>query len=293
MSSPNHPLTVGSRFGPYRLDRLIGRGRQLFAWLKARDDELVALTSALQANGIRPRNSARYRRLQSRIRGHVRNEVGRILNRLALEDVKTLVVERLRFTGGGLSRQMNRLLARAGRGAVNAKLASLTETHGIAVVEVNPAYTSQSCTGCGYVDRLNRITRSRHQCRFCGKRLHADISGARTILRRSHGASKGWLTLGKQAVLARLDRNFRTRWGVNPTILRERPPRGRSTAIPDPSGVNRRVNESPRKRILHQAYDFSDCSNLLAAGYRRPDCAPLLPPYQPAARPVHRGPGLR
>ncbi|MEU6586330.1 hypothetical protein [Nocardia sp. NPDC046763] len=29
MSSPNHPLTVGSRFGPYRLDRPRGMGEVL------------------------------------------------------------------------------------------------------------------------------------------------------------------------------------------------------------------------------------------------------------------------
>ncbi|MEC3917407.1 transposase [Nocardia sp. CDC160] len=209
-------------------------GRELLVWLKARDAELVTLTKALQSNRLKPKNSARYRRLQSRIRGYIRNEVGRILNQLADEDVKSLVVERLRFSGGGLSRQMNRLVTRAGRAAVAAKLASLTETHGILVVEVNPAYTSQTCTGCGYADRRNRTTQSRHRCRFCNKRLHADISGARTILRRSQQHPCGWLRLGKQAVLARIDQVFHARWGVDPTDLRERSPRGRSTAFPDP-----------------------------------------------------------
>ncbi len=212
-------------------------GRKLFAWLKARDDEVVTLSKALQANGIRPKNSVRYRRLQSRIRGYVRNEVGRILNRLAAENLKLLAVERLQLTGGGLSRRMNRLVSRAGRAAVSAKLASLTKTHGIAVVEVNPAYTSQVCTGCDYVDRRNRITRSRYSCRFCGKRLHADISGARAILRRSQEPSRGGLALGKQTILARLDRKFHTRWGMDPTVLRERRIRGHSTAVPDLVGA--------------------------------------------------------
>ncbi|MFE3195888.1 zinc ribbon domain-containing protein [Nocardia sp. NPDC059240] len=228
--------------------RLLGRG--LFAWLKARDTELVALIKALQASGVRPKDSSRYRRLQARIRGYVRNEVGRLLNRIAGEDVKTLAVERLRFAGSRLSRQMNRLLTRAGRAAVKAKLADLVETHGITVTEVNPAYTSQTCTGCGYTDRRNRATQSRHHCRFCGKRLHADISGARTILRRSQQYPGGWLYLGKQTILAGLDRGFHARWGTDPTDLRERTPRGRSTALPDLVGDQPSNGRIPAKRIL-------------------------------------------
>src|SRR5438105_1183282 len=57
---------------------------------------------------------------------------------------------------------------------------------GVAFVQVDPAYTSQTCSqpGCGYVDRTNRRTQAVFSCGRCGFVWHADHNAARNIAQR-------------------------------------------------------------------------------------------------------------
>ncbi|MFJ9363222.1 RNA-guided endonuclease InsQ/TnpB family protein [Nocardia sp. NPDC101769] len=214
-------------------------GQTPYRWLCERDTELNDLAVSLQRQGIRLRDSKRYARLNRRIREYVRNEVGRILNRLAGEDIREMVVEELDFRMGGLSRRLNRIMSRAGRATVGAKLASLVETRGITVTKVNSAHTSRCCSGCGYVDKKNRISQERFSCRFCGKKLHADINAARNILGRSQGQG-GLCDFSKEQVLAEMDWSFRARWRIEPTLLRERSHAGAVPLRRSNNDVNRR-----------------------------------------------------
>ncbi|MVU79341.1 transposase [Nocardia sp. ET3-3] len=228
--------------------QLLGRG--LYRWLCQRDKELNELGATLQRQGICPSRSKRYLKLNLRIREHVRNEVCRVLNRLADKDIRELVVEELDFRMGGLSARLNRIMGRAGRAAVRAKFASIVQTHGITVTRVNPAHTSRCCSGCGYVDKKNRPSQERFMCRFCGKRLPADINAARNIRGRS-ADSNGHRGQSREQVLAEMDRLFRTRWRFEPTLLRERHARGCSTASsPQRRKPSRSTRTSPI-RILH------------------------------------------
>ena len=197
-------------------------GRNLYEWLKGVDLELTELGSALQRQGKRLGSSKRYRKLTRRIAEHVRNEVGRVLNRLAVRDVRELVVENLDFRGGGLSRILNRIVSRAGRAAVRTKLADLRELAGITVTEVNPAYTSQTCSGCGFTHKTNRAGTS-FRCRHCGKTSHADVNAARNIRsRRSWSQAQQYRHRG--TILGDLDQAFTTQWGCEPGRISSRNP---------------------------------------------------------------------
>ncbi|MCY3998289.1 MAG: transposase [Flavobacteriaceae bacterium] len=63
------------------------------------------------------------------------------------------------------------------------------------VHKINPAYTSQTCSCCGYISKKNRLSQSRFVCQQCGYMDHADINGAQniwasgkgTILKNGHG----------------------------------------------------------------------------------------------------------
>ena len=55
---------------------------------------------------------------------------------------------------------------------------------GFKIEELNPAYSSQECSECGYVDKNNRKTQSKFKCLCCGKEINADINGSRTLLKR-------------------------------------------------------------------------------------------------------------
>lgn len=60
---------------------------------------------------------------------------------------------------------------------------------GVALVHVDPAYTSQECSACGHVDRKNRPNQATFCCVSCGFAEHADTNAARNIAVR--GAT-GW-----------------------------------------------------------------------------------------------------
>ena len=55
---------------------------------------------------------------------------------------------------------------------------------GVAFVEVDPAYTSQTCHGCGWVDKRNRRSQSDFECGRCGFVGHADHNAAINIAAR-------------------------------------------------------------------------------------------------------------
>jgi len=55
----------------------------------------------------------------------------------------------------------------------------------VPVVLVDPAYTSQACSGCGHCERANRRSQGSFLCRSCGVTMNADWNGARNIAYRA------------------------------------------------------------------------------------------------------------
>jgi predicted RNA-binding Zn-ribbon protein involved in translation (DUF1610 family) len=67
------------------------------------------------------------------------------------------------------------------------RLKTKAEEFGGQLIEVDPAYTSQTCPSCGHVNRDNRKTQAQFSCN-CGFSEHADIVGATNILARGFSA---------------------------------------------------------------------------------------------------------
>ena len=61
------------------------------------------------------------------------------------------------------------------------RLRQLTEATGVHLLSVNPAYTSQRCSECGFVHKLNRKGEN-FCCRNCGYKADADYNASRNIL---------------------------------------------------------------------------------------------------------------
>jgi len=159
-------------------------GLSSFTKLKIWDEELLALTKELQRQSIKLSTNARYVHLQRRIKSYFKNEISRILNKLAKKNVGIFVVEKLDFRAAGLSKRMNRLIGRTYRSVVKAKLARLEEQYGIQIIAVNPAYTSQECSRCHHVSKNNRKTQKDFVCQHCHYSCNADVNAGRVINQR-------------------------------------------------------------------------------------------------------------
>ncbi|WDT92387.1 IS200/IS605 family element transposase accessory protein TnpB [Streptomyces sp. SCSIO-PteL053] len=55
---------------------------------------------------------------------------------------------------------------------------------GVPLVYVDPAYTSQQCSECGHIDRMNRIDQAAFACRSCGALVHADDNASHNLARK-------------------------------------------------------------------------------------------------------------
>lgn len=161
-------------------------GRNIFKKLKHFDSILQNLTKGLNRRKQNLSENKRYIKLVKRIKNYLKNELNRIFNKIIeFYNPKEIVVEKLNFQNSKLSKRMNRILSNFGLGKINEKLNSLNEEYGIKVTYINPSYTSQTCSNCGYVDKENRKSQESFKCLCCGTKINADINAARNILVRS------------------------------------------------------------------------------------------------------------
>ncbi|WP_067126210.1 RNA-guided endonuclease InsQ/TnpB family protein [Microtetraspora malaysiensis] len=91
-----------------------------------------------------------------------------------------------RHCGKGLNavRHRNRELRSWSFHQLGSFIAYKAARHGVAVIHVDSAYTSQACSACGHVDKRNRPDQNTFSCTSCGFAEHADVNAARNIASR-------------------------------------------------------------------------------------------------------------
>ncbi len=104
-------------------------------------------------------------------------------------------------------------------GLFKQKLKSKCEYYGINYIEVDEAYTSQTCSVCGDINRNNRKHRGLYVCKKCGNVMNADVNGALNILKKVAGESVVRRILGSGLV----NRPVRIRVVISTTKLLTKP----------------------------------------------------------------------
>ena len=172
------------------------------------DKKTTKLRANIQKNKLKPTRSKRYKKLMSKVRSYLKNEINRVINRIiAIYKPKEIVIEKLNFQSPKLSKRLNRILQTFGKGIISSKLNQLEEEYGIRITEINSAYTSQTCSNCGYVSPKNRKSQSVFICEFCKKKQNSDVNAAKNILLRS-SQEIGDIYLSKSKILDKLVKEF-------------------------------------------------------------------------------------
>jgi len=169
-------------------DKILGNG--FMDWLKKHDEILIKLQANLQKQGIKPRQSKKYRKLVQKIRDYTKNEVCRLFNLVMKhEKPKVIRLEFLDFRNQNLGKTTNRLLTRLANRIIAEKVQRLVDIYGIEVEYINAAYTSQTCLNCGYIAKNNRDGRN-FKCQCCGHKVNANTQASKNIARRSSDSLK-------------------------------------------------------------------------------------------------------
>jgi putative transposase len=80
---------------------------------------------------------------------------------------------------------LNRSILDQGWGRFRQMLEYKLADRGGRLIQVPPAYTSQTCSRCSHIDKRSRVSRSKFQCTQCGFSANADTNAAVNILRRA------------------------------------------------------------------------------------------------------------
>ena len=156
----------------------------------------VARRAALQRVGTRSakRRLQKMRRRERRWMKHVNHTISKALVAKAAVSRKALALEDL--TGireGGITVRREQRYERHAWAFSQLRLFLTYKAAwaGVPVFLVDPAYTSQTCSRCGYCDPKNRQSQSSFVCRRCGFSVHADSNAACMIAQAGRQAAYG------------------------------------------------------------------------------------------------------
>lgn len=170
------------------------RGVDFLDTLYRYDRKVQTIQKGLQNAGVKRLSECRrYRSAIEDVKGFLKTNVRTWLRSVLLaHEPRTVVVEDLAFTEAldpasgkkGLGKTLNRLVRGFGQRVFKEALQQWSEEYGFTIQEVEPAYTSQTCSHCGFVHAQNR-SGNRFACSACGFKAHADVNAAKVQARRS------------------------------------------------------------------------------------------------------------
>jgi len=149
-----------------------------------------ALAHAQRVVSRRKRGSNRRRkavRNVAKIHRHIANQRLDLAHKLSQELVKDfslIAVEDLNITGMLKNHCLAKSISDAGWGQLLRLLSYKVENTGSQIIAVNPAYTSQVCSGCGCIVKKDLSIRI-HDCPHCGLVLDRDVNAAKNILTKA------------------------------------------------------------------------------------------------------------
>src|SRR6516165_1655578 len=111
-----------------------------------------------KASNIRRRNLGhkKSRELKRRTKITIANQINRAINELIKKrEPKVIVTEKLDFRGKAPSKEISRRVSYWRRSTLKERFEFKASAAGCRREQVNPAYTSQTCPECGYLDKAN------------------------------------------------------------------------------------------------------------------------------------------
>lgn len=113
-----------------------------------------------------------------RISEHRKNYINMVINRLNLNGLREIKIERIRNMRRG--KRSSRRLSHWTYADIFSKLKMNCLEQGVLVSEISPTYTSKRCSGCGWTRRSNRKGKL-FKCGHCGLSLDADLNASINI----------------------------------------------------------------------------------------------------------------
>jgi IS605 OrfB family transposase len=124
------------------------------------------------------------REILRKTREHLKCIINRALNVFFKTGMTQVAVEKLAaHFESEFSKKWNRRLSSWLRSYIKARLVFKARKFNVELIEINPAYTSQTCPDCGFVDSKNR-SGDKFKCLHCGFSGDADQVGAINIAKR-------------------------------------------------------------------------------------------------------------
>jgi IS605 OrfB family transposase len=145
-----------------------------------------------------------------RLRAALEKEINTAINQLIeIKNPSVLITEDLRHAFNyDKSKKVNRKLSNWLKGKLQDRIAFKALAEGFRHEQVNPAYGSQSCPHCEFVDQKNR-KEDRFQCLHCGHEDSSDRVAALNYARRFGDPEIGQYTPYRQVKTILLDRFHR------------------------------------------------------------------------------------
>jgi len=138
------------------------------------------LKAVLQSKGT---SSAKrkLKKLSGREKRFVKDMNHCLSKEVALKDFSNFCLEDLKIKKEKkLGRKFNKKLGNWSYGQFQQFLGYKLEEQGKNLILVNPSYTSQRCSKCGYIEKSNR-QENKLKCKNCGFELNADLNASRNI----------------------------------------------------------------------------------------------------------------